>query len=102
MKTTDTSTIKRILVLRFRQIGDSILAAALCSTLKRTFPEARIDFVLNKGIAPLFEGHPDIDRVIAFDRDELKSTRRYVAKVWRTVREGRYDVIIDMLSLIHI
>lgn len=98
MKTKDSSSIKRILVLRFRQIGDSILAAALCSTLKRTFLEARIDFVLNKGIAPLFEGHPDIDRVIAFDRDELKSTRRYVAKVWRTVREGRYDVIIDMRS----
>ena len=53
--------IKRILIIRFRQIGDSILAVALCSTLKKSFPDAEIHFVLNKNIAPLYEGHPDID-----------------------------------------
>lgn len=40
--------IKRILIIRFRQIGDSILAVALCSTLKKSFPDAEIHFVLNK------------------------------------------------------
>lgn len=48
--------IKRILIIRFRQIGDSILAVALCSTLKKSFPDAEIHFVLNKNIAPLYEG----------------------------------------------
>ena len=65
--------IKRILIIRFRQIGDSILAIALCSTLKKSFPDAEIHFVLNKNIAPLYEGHPDIDKVITFDKNENKS-----------------------------
>ena len=42
--------IKKILIIRFRQIGDSILAVALCSTLKKSFPDAEIHFVLNKNI----------------------------------------------------
>ena len=40
--------IKRILIIRFRQIGDSILAIALCSTLKKSFPDAEIHFVAEK------------------------------------------------------
>ena len=60
--------IKRILIIRFRQIGDSILAVALCSTLKKSFPDAEIHFVLNKNIAPLYEGHPDIDKSLHLTR----------------------------------
>lgn len=92
--------VKKILVIRFRQIGDSILATALCRTLKQTFPNAEIHFVLNKGIAPLFENHPDIDRLITFSKDELKSLPKYLKKVRETVRENRYDVIIDMRTTI--
>lgn len=93
--------IKKILVIRFRQVGDSILATALCSTLKRNFPGAEIHFVLNKGIAPLYEGHPDIDRIITFDKSELKPFTTYAAKVWRIVHDCHYDVIIDMRSTLN-
>lgn len=92
--------IKKILIIRFRQIGDSILAVALCSTLKKSFPAAEIHFVLNKNIASLYEGHPDIDRVITFNEDENKSFPVYVRKVWQVVHRNKYDVIIDMRSTI--
>ena len=99
-KILDMKKINKILVIRFRQIGDAVLSMALCSTLKRTFPEAEIHFVLNKGIAPLFMGHRDIDKIISFDSQELKSPATYIKKVWRVVNEGRYDVIIDMRSTV--
>lgn len=70
-------------------------------TLKHNFPDAEIHFVLNKGIAPLFEGHPDIDRIITFDKNELKPLPKYMAKVWRVVHENHYDVIIDMRSTVN-
>ena len=92
--------IKRILIIRFRQIGDSILAVALCSTLKKSFPDAEIHFVLNKNIAPLYEGHPDIDKVITFDKNENKPFTAYIKKVWQVMHKNRYDVIIDMRSTI--
>lgn len=93
--------IKKILVVRFRQIGDAILSTALCSTLKRTFPGAELHFVVNKGIAPLFEGHPDIDKVIAFEKHELKPLPTYLKRVKEIVTETRYDIIIDMRSTLN-
>ena len=92
--------IKRILIIRFRQIGDSILAVALCSTLKKSFPDAEIHFVLNKNIASLYEGHPDIDKVITFDKNENKPFTAYIKKVWQVTHQNKYDAIIDMRSTI--
>lgn len=87
-----------ILIIRFRQIGDSVLGLGLCTTLKRTFPDAQIHYVLNKGIAPLYQYHPDVDRVITFDKEENASWRAYVKKVWKVVHDTKYDAIIDMRS----
>ena len=90
--------VKRILVIRFRQMGDAVLATPLLNTLRRNYPEAQIDFVLNERIAPLFEGHPAISRIIPFTDEERHQPLTYINKVWRTVRQTRYDVIIDMRS----
>lgn len=92
--------IKSILVIRYRRVGDSILAMALIRTLKQTFPHAEIDFVLDRGIAPLFEGQPGINRVISFTHEEKHSFFTYVKKVRRIVSEKHYDAIIDMRSTI--
>ena len=92
----------KILVVRFRQMGDAILATPLLSTLKQTFPDAEIDFVLNERIAPLFEGHPALSRIISFTDKERHGFFSYINKVWRTVHHGaRYDVIIDMRSTVN-
>ena len=91
----------KILVVRFRQMGDAILATPLLSTLKKSFPNAQIDFVLNERIAPLFEGHPAIHRLITFSDAERHSFLTYIRKVWRIVHQTRYDVIIDMRSTVN-
>lgn len=87
-----------ILILRFRQLGDIVLTTPLLTTLKRTFPGARVDIVLNERLAPLLQGHPDVDRIIPFSHSELHNLARYIPKVWRTMRSTRYDAIIDMRS----
>lgn len=92
---------ERILVVRFRQMGDAVLATPLLNALRRQYPEAQIDFVLNERIAPLFEGHPAISRIIAFTDEERHNAFTYIRKVWRTVRQTRYDVIIDMRSTLN-
>lgn len=90
--------LMNILVIRFRQMGDAILATALLNTLRHNFPEAQIHFVLNERIAPLFEGHPSIDRILTFTDAERHSTLTYIKKVWHIVHDTHYDVIIDMRS----
>ena len=93
--------VNNILVVRFRQMGDAILATPMLDTLRKAFPQARIDFVLNERIAPLFEGHPSLNRIVTFTDAERHSTLTYIRKVWRTVRTTRYDVIIDMRSTVN-
>lgn len=93
-----TMPIKKILVVRFRRVGDAVLTTALCTSLKKSFPEAEIHYVLNSGIAPLFEGHPDVDKVISFSNRDNGNIFRYVRRVWQVMRENKYDVIIDVRS----
>lgn len=92
--------IKHILVIRFRRVGDSVLSMALCHSLRLTFPEAKIDFVINKGIHTLYENHPDVDRVITFDDKENHSVWKYLGKVWKVMHSTHYDVIIDMRTTV--
>lgn len=88
----------KILVIRFRQMGDAVMATPLLDSLRLTYPYAQIDFVLNQRIAPLFQHHPAISNIITFSDDERKGLFKYLKKVRRIVRDGRYDAIIDMRS----
>ncbi len=87
-----------VLIIRFRQMGDAIIATSLCNTIRHNFPDARIDIVLNENIAPLFAGHPSIDRIISFNEAERHSFTAYLKKVAGIVKDTKYDVIIDMRS----
>src|SRR3712207_8852619 len=77
----------KILVIRFRQMGDAILATSLLNTLRDSFPDAQIDFVLNERLARLFEGHPSLSRVITFTDDERHHVLTYLRKVRRIVTQ---------------
>lgn len=87
----------KILVIRFKQIGDAVLSSPICTTLKKTFPNAQIDYVLYEHIAPLFENHNGIDNVIKITKEEQKNIFKYVVKVWKVTRNN-YDIIIDIMS----
>jgi len=91
--------IKHILIIRFKEIGDAIVSTVILNTLRKTFPDAQIDIVLNKSIAPLFKGHPSIDRIISFDKKENKNIK-YLKKIYLMMHQTHYDAIIDMRSTI--
>ncbi|WP_300357102.1 glycosyltransferase family 9 protein [Fusobacterium sp.] len=87
----------KILVVRFKQIGDAILSSPICNTLKKTFPDAEIDYVLYEHVAPLFENHKYIDNVIRITKGEQKNPFKYFFKVWKITRK-KYDIVIDIMS----
>lgn len=87
----------KILVVRFKQIGDAILSSVICNTLKRTFPDAEVDYVVYEHISPLFENHKYIDNVISITKEEKKNPFKYLAKVWKITRK-KYDIVIDIMS----
>ena len=93
--------IKNVLVVRFRQLGDAVLTTVILNNIRENFPEARIDYVLNDNLASLFEGHPSIDRIITFTKEERDNTWMYLKKIWRIMHDTRYDVIIDKRSTLN-
>ena len=87
----------KILVVRFKQIGDAILSSVICNTLKRTFPDAEVDYVVYEHISPLFKNHKYIDNVISITKEEQKNPFKYIRKVWKVTRK-KYDIVIDIMS----
>lgn len=87
--------IKKILVIRFRRVGDATLSVSLCSSLKKSFPGADVHYIVNENIAPLFVNHPGVDKVITFSDYDMSKTSRYLKKVKSIVSSEKYDIIVD-------
>lgn len=51
----------RILIIRTSALGDVIHALPALTALRRHFPAARIGWVVEEAMAPVLEGHPDLD-----------------------------------------
>jgi len=90
--------MNKILVIRYKFIGDVLMTSAICNSLKQSFPDAEIDYMVHAVSAPLFENHPYIDNVIAVTDEERSSTWKYLKKI-REIAAKQYDVIIDASSI---
>src|SRR3954452_8061455 len=64
----DWSAVRRVLVVRLRSIGDTVLTTPALFAMRRVLPHATIDILLEDWVAPLLEGSPLIDRVIPIPR----------------------------------
>lgn len=84
----------KILVIRFRWIGDVLLSSVLCNSLKQTFPNAVVDYLIQDASADLYQDHPYIDNVIGITQQERNSPLKYWRKI-RAVASCKYDLIID-------
>lgn len=88
----DWSGVRRVLVVRLRSIGDTVLATPSLRALRRFLPGARIDVLLEDWVAPLLEGSDDVDRVLTVRRKSQSSRLR----VARRLRAEGYDVAYNL------
>ncbi|MBD3241878.1 MAG: hypothetical protein GF331_14915 [Chitinivibrionales bacterium] len=93
--TIDRSAIRRILVIRFKPVGDVLLTTAYLQALRDAFPDARIDFCTFKPYDQILDHHPSIDNVVAF-RPSTKPDFifRWLPFLWG-IRCTGYDLVID-------
>ncbi|MBS1125886.1 MAG: ADP-heptose--lipopolysaccharide heptosyltransferase, partial [Nitrospirae bacterium] len=84
---------KKILVMRYRFIGDTVLTVPFLRNLRAAFPDARIDLMLEPFSGQVIEGCPYVDRIIPF---ELKTIHKYSTRSDR----GRLGAYIHYGSLI--
>lgn len=81
--------MKAILVIRYSALGDVVLATSLVEPLRRAYPDATIEWVVDRSYAALLEGV--VDGVISFSRSDRHSRAAALAQA-----KGRFDLAIDL------
>ncbi|MBN2209745.1 MAG: glycosyltransferase family 9 protein [Candidatus Coatesbacteria bacterium] len=98
----------RFLVIKLGSIGDVVHALPAVALLRRFFPAAEIDWLIEPKSAPILRGNPHISSALVVDtkkwrRDATSHPFRAASGLQRTyadLRARRYDVAIDYQGLI--
>ncbi|MCP4594702.1 MAG: lipopolysaccharide heptosyltransferase II [bacterium] len=98
-------TFGRILLVKPSSLGDIVHALPVLHGLRQRYPQARIDWLINRSCADLLDGHPDLNELVAFDRARFGrlgrhpgATLEFVSFI-RGLRARRYDLAIDLQGL---
>jgi len=78
------------LYMRTQGIGDAILATGIFRAIAQAQPTVSLDVLTTAIAAPVLEGNPYIRRVY-----HLPKSIAGIAGLVRTIRQSRYDVVID-------
>ncbi len=87
----DWNKVRRVLIVRLRSIGDTVLATPSLIALRRFLPAAQIDILLEDWVAPLLDGFDAVDNVLTVGKG---STNR-VKTAWQ-LRRNKYDVAVNL------
>ena len=86
-------------------MGDIVHTLPALSSLRRSFPDAKISWLVRPEFAPLIENHSDLDRVIIFDRKLLskwyrnKESLAALKSLVKDLRQSKFDLVIDFQGL---
>ena len=86
----------RVLLIRLRLIGDVVLSTPVIRALRRAYPDATLNYLVERDSAPVVAGNRDLTRLIVVER--TRGARRVLDDVklaWQ-LRRDRYDVVIDL------
>jgi lipopolysaccharide heptosyltransferase I len=104
----DTSMVgpyEKILLVKPSSLGDVVTALPALSSLRRSFPQARISWLIRPEFAPLIEGHPHLDEIILFDRKLLAkawyrpTASRSLMSLVSKLRQSQFDAVLDLQGL---
>jgi ADP-heptose:LPS heptosyltransferase len=92
---------ERVAVIRLRSLGDCVLTTPALDILKRFRPDLRVAVVVEERFRAVFEGNPDVERVLPPELGELRRWRPVLClnlhggtrSAWLTALSGaRYRV----------
>lgn len=83
----------KILIIQTAFLGDVILALPAVQTLKLHLPDSKIDFLCIPQTSPVLENHPDINKVIPYDKKGGDKIDKFI-EVLSKIRETEYDIVI--------
>ena len=88
----DWSKVRKVLLVRLRSIGDTVLSTPSLFALRRFLPNAQIDILVEDWVAPVLDSHPYADNVVVLERGGLRARSR---TAWQ-LRSTGYDVVYNL------
>ena len=95
-----SATVKNILVLRYRFIGDTILTVPFLRNLRYAEPDAHIAWVVAPGSSEVVSGIPYVNELIYWDPTTIHADSRGGHRTWRDklafireLRSRRFDKV---------
>lgn len=97
-----------ILIVKLSALGDVTHTLPALTALRRAYPDACIDWLVEEVAAPIVAGHGALDRLLVWSRRRftgaLKSGRwleawRILFGFVRELRSKRYDLVLDFQAL---
>ena len=95
----------RIALIRPSALGDVCRTVPVLTSLRRSFPDAEIDWIVQDTFADAIRAHPDLTSVIPFARQRFSRIWRSVrvAREWlawsKSLRRRDYDLVFDLQGL---
>lgn len=89
---------RRFLLISDIHIGDALIAQSALAALRDFFPDAEVDYAINKAVAPLIEGTPDATRVLPIFEGGALPSAADVAALRDVVRTGQYDLCVSFCA----
>src|SRR5580765_3699978 len=86
----DWHKVKRVLVVKLRSLGDTVLSTPSLIALRRFLPEAEIDILLEDWVAPVLDGFEGVN-VVSMGKGTGERLR-----VARQLRGRNYDVAFNL------
>jgi heptosyltransferase-1 len=100
-----TAAPERILIIRPSALGDVCRTVSVLAALRRAWPGATIDWLVQDSFVDAVRAHPALNGVIPFPRGRWRrwwrspSLVREVTGWCRSMRCGAYDVVLDCQGL---
>ena len=86
--------MQKICVIQTAFIGDVVLSTSLLESLHDKYPNVKLDIIVRKGNEGLFIGHPFLDHVIVWDKNDNKYTNWL--RILSAIRAAKYDAVINV------
>ncbi|MEM0913694.1 MAG: glycosyltransferase family 9 protein [Planctomycetota bacterium] len=97
---------QRILLVRPSALGDIARTVPVLASLRRAYPAAQIDWLVQDGFVDAVAHHPALSSAVPFPRDGLRfagvrpRATASLARLRRTLRRQRYDLALDAQGLL--
>jgi lipopolysaccharide heptosyltransferase I len=94
----------RILIVRTSALGDIVHSLPVLTALRRNLPQARIGWVVEEAMAPLLDGHPDLDELLtvrtrAWRRRPLSPTTwGEMGRFWGRLERFAPEIVFDLMG----